>query len=233
MQFLNVPLAGILYAFLSRPSCSRLRCLCLFATRMAQEGEGTLKEMPFQSLSDRSLTPLGQAAMSIHPERLEARGDDQFHLPLLPRIHCRAGLRWRRNFTIGSSPRTSRRTPPNGSARATFSSSRRMPIGRNSSRRAALDPWTGGIHSQGSLFIQRNPELKFKGSTLGHEVTHLVIERFFGSGVPLWLNEGYAEYSASRCYAAFNRARGYAGAAHFAPGAGGPVSSRGAIGRRW
>ena len=36
-----------------------------------------------------------------------------------------------------------------------------------------------------------------------------MIERFFGSGVPLWLNEGYAEYSASRCYAAFNRARGY------------------------
>jgi hypothetical protein len=37
-----------------------------------------------------------------------------------------------------------------------------------------------------------------------------VIERFFGAGVPLGLNEGYAEYSASRCYAAFNRARGYA-----------------------
>ncbi|MEI9892620.1 MAG: hypothetical protein WDN28_01540 [Chthoniobacter sp.] len=77
-------------------------------------------------------------------------------------------------------------------------------------KKGALDPWTGGIHSQGSLFIQRKSGAEIKGSTLGHEVTHLVIERFFGSGVPLWLNEGYAEYSASRCYADFNRARGYA-----------------------
>jgi hypothetical protein len=76
-------------------------------------------------------------------------------------------------------------------------------------QKGSLDPWTGGIHAQGSLFIQRNPELKFKGNTLAHETTHLVIERFYGSGVPLWLNEGFAEYSASRCYAAFNRARGY------------------------
>jgi len=28
--------------------------------------------------------------------------------------------------------------------------------------------------------------------------------------VPLWLNEGYAEYASTICYAAFNRARGYA-----------------------
>jgi len=30
-----------------------------------------------------------------------------------------------------------------------------------------------------------------------------------GTGVPLWLNEGFAEYAASRGYAAFWRARGY------------------------
>jgi hypothetical protein len=76
-------------------------------------------------------------------------------------------------------------------------------------KRGSLDPWTGGIHSGNELFIQRNPALKFKGSTLGHEIAHLVVNRFFGSGVPLWLNEGYAEYAASRCYAAFQRARGY------------------------
>ena len=76
-------------------------------------------------------------------------------------------------------------------------------------KRGSLDPWTGGIHAGGSLFIQRNPQFKFKDNTLGHEITHLVVDRFFGSGVPLWLNEGYAEYASARCYAAFNRARGY------------------------
>jgi hypothetical protein len=74
---------------------------------------------------------------------------------------------------------------------------------------AALDPWTGGVHSKGELFIIRNPKFKYKGDTLGHEIAHLVLFRFFGPGVPLWLNEGFAQYAASRGYAAFYRARGY------------------------
>lgn len=76
-------------------------------------------------------------------------------------------------------------------------------------KKAALDPWTGGIHSGGDLFILRQPEFKFKGRTLGHEITHLVIYRFFGNGVPLWLNEGSAEYLSIQAYAAYMRARGY------------------------
>jgi hypothetical protein len=77
-------------------------------------------------------------------------------------------------------------------------------------RSGGLDPWTGGLHRGGELFLMRNPALKWKGDTLAHEVAHLVVHRFFGPGVPLWLNEGYAEYAASRFHAAFFRARGYA-----------------------
>lgn len=76
-------------------------------------------------------------------------------------------------------------------------------------KKASLDPWTGGIHSGGDLFIMRDPGYKFKGRTLGHEITHLVIYRFFGNGVPLWLNEGCAEYSSIQAYATYLRARGY------------------------
>jgi hypothetical protein len=72
-----------------------------------------------------------------------------------------------------------------------------------------LDPWTGGLHAQGELFIVRDPQVKWKGDTLGHEVAHLVLYRFFGNGVPRWLHEGFAEYTASRGYASFWRARGY------------------------
>jgi hypothetical protein len=72
-----------------------------------------------------------------------------------------------------------------------------------------LEPWTGGIHAQGELFIQRNPQKKFKGDALAHEITHLVVHRFFGSGIPRWLDEGLAEYTATRWYASFWRARGY------------------------
>lgn len=76
-------------------------------------------------------------------------------------------------------------------------------------RKAALDPWTGGIQANGELFIQRDSQKRYKGNALGHEVAHLVLHRFFGPGIPLWLNEGYAEYAASRCHAAYHRARGF------------------------
>jgi hypothetical protein len=75
---------------------------------------------------------------------------------------------------------------------------------------AALDPWTGGVHAGGELFLLRDPSFKWKGHTLGHEVAHLVFFRFFGNGIPLWLNEGYAEDASIRAFAAYFRARGYA-----------------------
>jgi hypothetical protein len=72
-----------------------------------------------------------------------------------------------------------------------------------------IEPWSGGIHAQGELFLQRNTHQKFAGNALAHELTHLIVFRFFGAGVPLWLNEGLAEYTATRWYASFWRARGY------------------------
>ena len=76
--------------------------------------------------------------------------------------------------------------------------------------KASLDPWTGGIHAHGELFLPRYPGRKFQGNTLGHETAHLIVDRFYGSNVPLWLNEGYAEYISRVYYAAYYRTRGYA-----------------------
>jgi hypothetical protein len=76
-------------------------------------------------------------------------------------------------------------------------------------KKAQLDPWTGGIHSEGNLFIVRDPSYRFEGRSLGHETAHLVLYRFFGAAIPLWLNEGYAENSSIRFYAGLERRRGY------------------------
>src|SRR6202012_2812457 len=172
-------------------------CLCLMGGRvLAQEGEGTLKEVPMQSLTDRAITPLGQAALSIHPndwKHAETTNfvyhffhgfvaapvsvEAEFYYPVISADLEKDTTQWERKCHI-----------------YIFETDADW---KEFQKKGSLDPWTGGIHSQGSLFIQRNPDLKFKGNTLGHEVTHLVVERFFGSGVPLWLNEGYAEYSAS------------------------------------
>lgn len=72
-----------------------------------------------------------------------------------------------------------------------------------------LDPRSGGLHSAGALFLKRRGAAVLNDETLAHEVAHLVVGRFFGSGVPLWLGEGFAENSAIRCRSAFLRARGY------------------------
>lgn len=176
----------------------------------AQEpANGALAEVPLGQLSDRALTPLGQAALDIRaaewkhaesanfiyhffqsfvaaPVSVEA----EFYYRVIARELEKDTTQWERKCHIYIFER--------GEDWAEFQ------------KRGALDPWTGGIHAAGSLFLQRDPQMKWKGSTLGHEVAHLVVERFFGAGVPLWLNEGYAEYAATRCYAAFHRARGYA-----------------------
>lgn len=187
--------------------------LCLLAPgwmAIGQEpGDSTLKEVPLQALSDRSFTPLGLAALSIRPgewKHAETANfiyhyfhsfiaapvavESEFYYRVISKDLEKDTTQWQRKSHV-----------------FIFEANEDWAAFQ---RKGALDPWTGGIHASGSLFLQRDPEVRFKGSTLGHEITHLVIDRFFGSGVPLWLNEGYAEYVSVICYAAFNRARGYA-----------------------
>ncbi len=73
-----------------------------------------------------------------------------------------------------------------------------------------LDPWTGGLQTGSELFVLRDAKARWKGRTLGHEIAHLVVNRFFPGQIPLWLNEGYAENVSRKAYAAFYRARGFA-----------------------
>lgn len=167
-----------------------------------------MREVTFGQLSDRALAPLGQAALGIRanewkhaetanfalhyfqsfvaaPVSVEA----EFYYRLIAQELGKELARWERKSHIFVFERAE--------DWAEFQ------------KRGALDPWTGGIHSRGELFIRRDPAFKFKGNTLGHEVAHLVVDRFFGSNVPLWLNEGYAEYVSMRCFSAFQRARNY------------------------
>lgn len=176
--------------------------------RAEQSADGSLTEVPFAQLSDRQLRPLGQAALGIRasewrhtetpnfvchffhsyaaaPVTVEA----EFYYRVIAQELGKDTTKWERKSHIF--------VFETAADWAEFQ------------KRGALDPWTGGIHSGGELFIRRDPQFRFKGNTLGHEVAHLVVDRFFGSNVPLWLNEGYAEDVSMRCYAAFQRARNY------------------------
>ncbi len=173
------------------------------------ENVGGLQEIEWTRLSDRNVSPLGQAALQVRtaewkhgetehfvyhffqsfvatPVSVEA----EFFYKIVAQELLRDTRQWERKCHIFIFE--------NAADWAEFQ------------KRGKLDPWTGGLHAAGELFIHRDASRKWKGQTLGHEVAHLVIYRFFGAGIPLWLNEGYAEYAASRGYAAFFRARGFA-----------------------
>jgi len=174
----------------------------------AQTSIGGLSAVPIESLSDRRISLLGSTALSIRrgdwkhaetanfiyhyfdsfvatPVSVEA----EFYYRVISKELDRDTTQWERksHIYIFQSP----------SDWAEFQ------------RKASLDPWTGGIHCDNDLFVIRNPEFKFKGNALGHEVSHLILHRFFGNGIPLWLNEGFAEYSSRVAYSSFMRARGY------------------------
>ncbi len=174
----------------------------------AAEGLDGLKEVPFTALSNPYITPLGTAALSIRPtEWKHAETENfvyhyfhgfvatpvsveaEFYYRVIAKDLGKDTSHWERKAHIFVFEQ-----PEDWQAFQT---------------KGHLDPWTGGIHAHGELFIQRDPAFKFKGNTLGHETAHLVIDRFFGSNVPIWANEGYAEYISRVAYASYNRARGY------------------------
>jgi hypothetical protein len=174
----------------------------------AQTDPGNFKAVPFSSLSDRQISDLGTRALSIRqadwqhaesthfiyhffqsfiaaPVSVEA----EFFYKIIAQELGRETAQWERKCHIFVFERSE--------DWAQFI------------RSGKLDPWTGGLCTGGELYVVRDPERKWKGEALGHEVAHLVLYRFFGNGIPLWLNEGFAEYAAARGYASFWRARGY------------------------
>jgi hypothetical protein len=189
-------------------TCRLVLLLFLAASGLAQTVPGNFAEVPFDHLSDRSIGTLGTRALAIRkadwkhaetahfvyhffqsfiaaPVSVEA----EFFYTIVARELGRDTSQWERKCHIYIFEKKE--------DWAQFQAA------------GQLDPWTGGLFSGSELFIVREPQVKWKGDTLGHEITHLVLHRFFGAGIPLWLNEGFAEYAASRGYAAYWRARGY------------------------
>lgn len=182
----------------------------LRAQSVADEG---LKEVSLSELSSTSLNPLGRNALALnrdgwrHAESAnfiyhffdlatarQVASEAEFYFRVIAKDLGKEGQAVERKAHIFILPRVE---------------------WEQFKRGAQLDPWTGGLHSANELFITRDGE-RFQGSTLGHEVAHLVVERFFGGHIPLWLNEGYAEYISGVLYAAYYRARGFASKPRYA-----------------
>jgi hypothetical protein len=191
----------------------RLGFLFLAVTSIYAQGLNSLQEIEFSQLSQRDPNPLGEKALALNPEQWKHGETDHFiyhfvHSYVATPVSVEAEFHYR---VIA---KELEREQPVGDIKSHIYVFERPNDWAQFQSLGALELWTGGIHSQGSLFIVRNPAYKFTDNSLGHEIVHLVLHRFYPDGIPCWLNEGFAQYVSKGALASYQRARGYIAKPH-------------------
>jgi hypothetical protein len=182
----------------------------LSTAAVAQINESSsLPEVEFSQLSQRDPNPLGEKALAIHPEQWKHAETEHFiyhftHGYVATPVSVEAEFHYR---VIA---KELEREQPAGDIKSHIYIFERPEEWQQFQVFGNLEPWSGGIHSAGSLFVQRNPAYKFSNNLLGHEIVHLVLHRFYTDGIPCWLDEGFAQFISKDAHASYERARGFA-----------------------
>jgi hypothetical protein len=187
--------------------------LCAAAAEAQLNESSSLAEVEVAQLSQRDPNPLGEKALAIHPEQWKHAETDHFiyhfvHTYVATPVSVEAEFHYR---VIA---KELERDQPSGDIKSHIYIFERPEEWQQFQAFGNLEPWTGGIHSQGSLFIVRNPAYKFTNNSLGHEIVHLVLHRLYTDGIPCWLDEGLAQYISKAAHASYQRARGYLAKPH-------------------
>ena len=190
-----------------------LQTVSAFAQDLNVTGLNSLAEVDFSALSQSDPNPLGQKALAIHPEQWKHAESDHFiyhfaHSYVATPVSVEAEFHYR------VVAKELEREQPSGDTKSHVYIFEKPEEWREFQEFGHLEKWTGGIHSAGSLFIQRDPARKFSGNALGHEIVHLVMHRFYPNGIPSWLDEGFAQYISKAAHASYERARGYIAKPH-------------------
>ena len=191
-----------------------LPCVLPIASAFAQLNESSsLAEVEFSQLSQRDPNPLGEKALAIQPEQWKHAETEHFiyhfvHSYVATPVSVEAEFHYR---VIA---KELEREQPTSDVKSHIYIFERPEEWQQFQVFGKLEPWTGGIHSAGSLFIQRNPAYKFSNNLLGHEIVHLVLHRFYTDGIPCWLDEGLAQFVSKDAHASYQRARGYISKPH-------------------
>ena len=176
-------------------------------------GSSSLAEVELSQLSQRDPNPLGEKALAINPEQWKHAESEHFiyhyiHSYVATPVSVEAEFHYR---VIAKELERDQPSTDIKSHIYIFEAPEQWAQFQGFGR---LEKWTGGIQSMGSLFVQRNPKFKFTDNSLGHEVVHLVIHRFYSDGMPCWLNEGLAQHISKSAHASYQRARGYIARPH-------------------
>jgi len=192
-----------------------LSMLCA-ATGQAQINESSsLLEVEFSQLSQRDPNPLGEKALAIHPEQWKHAETDHFiyhfvHSYVATPVSVEAEFHYR----VIAKELEREQVATATDIKSHIYIFERPEDWQQFQVFGKLEPWTGGIHSAGSLFVQRNPAYKFSDNLLGHEIVHLVLHRLYTDGIPCWLDEGFAQFISKDAHASYERARGFAAKPH-------------------
>ena len=172
-----------------------------------------LPEVEFSQLSQRDPNPLGEKALAINPEQWK-HGETEHFIYHFVHSYVVTPVSVEAEFHYRVVAKELERDQPSGDTKSHIYIFERPQDWAEFQVNGELERWTGGIHSAGSLFIQRNPAFKFSDNSLGHEIVHLVLHRFYPDGIPCWLNEGFAQYVSKGAHASYQRARGYIAKPH-------------------
>ncbi|HEX4665301.1 MAG TPA: hypothetical protein VH207_01775 [Chthoniobacterales bacterium] len=172
-------------------------------------GLNALPEVAFSSLSQFDSNPLAARALALHPGSWKHGETEHFvyhyvHSYVATPISVEAEFHFR---VIAAE--LGHETMPAGTAKSHLYIFEKPEEWQTFQTAAQIEPWTGGIHSRGSLFIVRDPANKFANNSLGHEIAHLVLFRLYQRPLPRWLDEGFAEYVSRITRASYQRARNY------------------------
>jgi len=187
--------------------------LCTHAAGQGEEdalpsGQYRFKVLPFEELSDHNVSRLGDAALNLKNIKWEHGESDHFifhtETGFLP-LQLAVVAEWsydeiKKDLEI---------------AQDLFERKGHIYVFLNEQvwhgfvGNGKLEPWTGGLCTGRELFFQSRPHFRFQGTTLPHEMTHLVLHRFLNGDIPLWLNEGFAEFEGIRLYRTYLRVRNY------------------------
>ena len=172
-------------------------------------GLGALPAVEFKALSQLDWNPLGARALAIGPLDWKHGETDHFiyhfvHSYVATPVSVEAEFHYRViTQELGLA------TMPGASGKSHIYIFEKPEDWKLFQENAHLEPWTGGIHSCGSLFMVRDPAYKFADNSLGHEIAHLILFRLYQRPLPRWLDEGFAEYVSRVARASYQRARNY------------------------
>ncbi|MGZ4967160.1 MAG: peptidase MA family metallohydrolase [Chthoniobacterales bacterium] len=180
---------------------------------VSMTGLNALPEVEFAKLSQCDLNPLGAKALAIHPEQWK-HGETEHFIYHYTRSFVATSVSIEAEFHYRVVAKELEREQPAGDTKSHIYVFDKIEDWVEFQTMGQLEKWTGGIQSGGSLFIKRDPRSRYAGNTLGHEIAHLVLHRYYAEGVPRWLDEGFAQYVSKGARASYQRARGFIAKPH-------------------